>query len=203
MKKPLLIGLTGSIASGKTEVAEFLRKMGAGLISADRLGREVMEESGAMLDWVRESFGDEYFDSEGNLQRRRLGDLVFSQPDQKKLLDRKIFPLIYQRLKSKVKELEIEHSVIVVDAAMIFEWGIESDFDIIVTVAASPETVYRRLSARDGFDLTRAKYRISSQMSPIEKARRSHIIIENDASLEELWRRVEGFWREEVEPRMI
>lgn len=195
----MLIGLTGGIASGKTEAAHFFMKRGAAVISADAIGKEVMDEpSTGMLAWVRDTFGGDFFDSSGELIRKKLGDEVFSDPQKKKLLDEKIFPLIYSSMKKKIESLQKDHSVIIVDAAMIFEWRIEADFDIMLTIVASEKSIIDRLSKRDGLDVNQVKMRINSQIDPSEKMKKAHFIIENDGSLEEMFQKLEKFWKENI-----
>ena len=194
MTKRLLIGLTGGIASGKSAAAEYLRKLGAFVISADMIGKEVMTEESGMPGWVRETFGSEFFDSEGRLMRKNLGDLVFSDPEKKKLLDDKIFPIIYRALRAKIDDGFRVNNLVVVDAAMIFEWGIEDDFDIILTVVSSWKNVRERLACRDGFDTAQIENRIASQIDNLVKAEKSDYVIENNSSLEKLEEEILGFY---------
>ncbi|NQS98273.1 MAG: dephospho-CoA kinase [candidate division Zixibacteria bacterium] len=203
MKKALLIGLTGGIASGKTEAAEILRKLGAGVISADSIGKEVMENNPGMLEWVREEYGDEFFDHKGKLMRKKLGDFVFSHSDKKKILDERIFPPLYEKLKDTIAALSEKYSVIVVEAALLFEWGIESDFDLMVTVVSPVENVYDRLSDRDEFDNGQIRNRMESQIPPEEKAKRSSWVIHNDSTIKDLEFQIQRFWRVKVEPLTI
>jgi dephospho-CoA kinase len=199
-QNPLFIGLTGGIASGKSLVAEILHQFGAAVISADLIGKEVMEKDPQMLAWVHQNFGSECFDDHRKLKRQKLGDIIFSDPVKKKSLDDKIFPLIYNRIKKSMTARGRKSAVVVIDAAMIFEWGIETNFDLIVTVISDAKYVLERLSKRDGFNLTQSLNRINSQFPPEQKALKSHYVIENNGDLEDLKQKVEIFWREKVEP---
>lgn len=190
-----IVGLTGGIASGKTIVAEHLRGFGACVISADLIGKQVMTEETGMLTWIRDTFGEEYFDRGGQLIRKKLGDLVFSHPEKKKLLDDKIFPLIHKEMFTRIRENRSDFDIIVIDAAMIFEWGIENEFDILLTVISSNEKIIERLKSRDGFDLGQVTSRLSSQIPPSEKAAKSDYIIVNNSSLEALREETEKFYR--------
>jgi len=195
-----IVGLTGGIASGKTVAAEHLRELGACVISADLIGKQVMTEETGMLQWVRETFGQEYFDHDNNLIRKKLGDLVFGYPEKKKLLDDKIFPLIHSIILSKIQDGLQDSNLVVVDAAMIFEWGIENEFDIILTVVSSSEKVIERLKSRDVFDIDQVKSRLSSQIPPSEKAAKSDYVIINNSSLETLLEETEKFYRRITQP---
>ena len=199
MDRPVLIGLTGGIAAGKTTAAEFLRRLGCGIVHADQIGKEVLEEDSEMLSWVRSTFGEEYFDSSGKLMRKELGNLVFSNPEKKKQLDDKIFSALYSRVKQRIEELSAKYAVIVVDAALIFEWGIESDFDLLVIVMSPVDDIYERLSRRDGFDNQAIDNRLKSQLPVSEKARRSHWVLNNDNSIKDLGLQVERFWDVKVQ----
>jgi len=194
----ILIGLTGGIGAGKSEAAKILEELGAVVISGDELGREAMENEAGMLQWVRENFGDEVFDAEGRLLRKKLGDIVFSDRGKKKLLDEKIFPAIYRRMKANIEQAFMTHNVVVVDAAMIFEWGIEDDFDVILAVTAPVDMVRERLSRRDRFEPDKTEMRIKSQIPAELKAEKSDYTIINEGSLQELKWNVEEFWREKV-----
>ncbi|MBC8204607.1 dephospho-CoA kinase [bacterium] len=200
MKKVLLIGLTGGIGAGKSEAAAIMAKLGAKVIHADVLGKEVVEENPEILKRIREAFGDDFFDENGALIRKKLGDLVFSDADKKKLLDEIVFPALYKQMKDMISQSAESYDVIVVDAALIFEWGITHDFDLVVTIAALNETVYQRLSRRDSFNKEQIQNRVKSQYPAVEKAGRSHAVIVNDSSLEKLRTAVEYFWNREVVP---
>jgi dephospho-CoA kinase len=194
----LLIGLTGGIGSGKSEAARILRELGAYVISADDAGKWAMDNALGILDWVKKNFGGEVFDSEGNLLRKKLGEIVFSNSEKKKLLDEKIFPPLYGRIKESIKAVSDEYNVIVVDAAMIFEWGVENDFDLIISVVSTEEAIYNRLVRRDNFDIAQINNRIHSQLPVLYKAGKSDYIIRNDGTKKELRRAVIKFWEETV-----
>lgn len=201
-KNILLIGLTGGIASGKSEAARILKGLGAGVISGDYLGKWVMENRPEMLEWVKDTFGEEFIGGDGKLLRKKLGDFVFSHQKSKKKLDDRIFPLIYEKLKEEIEIKAVEYEALVVDAAMIFEWKIEKDFDLILTVVSPVEEVYSRLRNRNGFNMKQVENRIESQLPPELKAAGSHRVIFNDGSLKKLEAEVNRFWREQVEPRL-
>jgi dephospho-CoA kinase len=196
----LKIALTGGIATGKSEVAKILRKYGAAVISADQIGKEVMEANPELLSWIRTTFGEEYLLPSGELDRKKFGNLVFSQPDKKKLLDEKIFPLIHKKIDEMVEAISQDYYVVVVDAALIFEWGIEREFDLILTVTAPTTVVYERLHLRDGFENEQVKNRIASQLPSEEKIQRSHWVLNNDGSIQDLKNQVYRFWQVKVEP---
>ena len=190
----MIVAVTGGIGSGKSEFCKVLADLGAGIIIGDDLGRRALETDSSLLPAIREHFGDSVFDPEGNLIRKALGDIVFADPEQKKWLDTRIFPEIYRQLWEDVMELRQHHAHVVVDAAMIYEWGIENDFDMVVVVSAPPERVQKNISHRDGFDETQMLYRFRSQIPPEEKAKRAKVVIHNDGTLDDLAIKAREFW---------
>jgi dephospho-CoA kinase len=190
----LIVAVTGGIGSGKSEFCKFLKELGAGITEGDELGRRALTTDPRLLPDLRQRFGDHIFDTKGNLVRKALGDIVFSNPEAKKWLDARIFPEIYRLLWEDVISLQHEYKHVIVDAAMIFEWGIENDFDLVVVILAPPERIKQYLSHRDGFDDQQMEYRFSSQLPPEEKARRTNVVIHNDGTLDDLRTKAYDFW---------
>jgi len=190
----MIIAVTGGIGSGKSEFCKSLAELGAGIILGDELGRRALETDSDLLPAIRERFGDKVFDAEGNLIRKTLGDIVFSNPAAKRWLDSRIFPEIHRLLWEEVLELRQTHRHVVVDAAMIYEWGIENDFDMVVVVLANPKHVRTNLARRDGFDENQIAVRIRSQIPPEEKAKHANVVIHNDGTLDDLRLKAREFW---------
>jgi dephospho-CoA kinase len=190
----LIIAVTGGIGSGKSEFCKVLGELGAGVTVGDELGRRALTTDPRLLSDLRNRFGDQVFDTDGNLIRKALGDIVFSNPKARKWLDARIFPEIYRLLWEDILKLQRDHQHVVIDAAMIFEWGIDTDFDLIVAVVAPPERVKAFLSHRDSFDERQMENRFTSQIPPEEKARRAHVVIHNDGTLADLRLKAHDFW---------
>jgi len=190
----MIVAVTGGIGSGKSEFCKTLAELGAGIVVGDELGRRALETDSDLLPAIREHFGDKVFDGEGNLIRKALGDVVFSDAAAKRWLDSRIFPEIHRQLWEEVLELRQTHRHVVVDAAMIYEWGIENDFDMVVVVTANPKRVRTNLSKRDSFDEDQIALRIRSQIPPEEKTKRAHVVISNDGTLDELRLKAREFW---------
>ena len=190
----MILTVTGGIGSGKSEFCRILQELGAGVTVGDELGRRALESDPALLPAIRERFGDQVFDAHGKLIRKALGDIVFSDPEAKKWLDTNIFPEIYRLLWQDVVALQHDHQHVVVDAAMIYEWGIENDFDLVVVVLASKEFVKEILTQRNGFDPIQMEHRFASQIPPEEKAQRANVVIHNDDSLSDLHQKARDFW---------
>jgi dephospho-CoA kinase len=197
---PYLIGLTGRIGAGKSTAASELSALGAEIISGDELGKQVVETSSALLAQIRVRFGSSVFDGQGRLLRRKLGQAVFSNVEDSRWLTQLTFPGIYALWKDAVAHSA--HSVMVFDAALIFEWGIEKDFDLLVTVRADPVLVSKRVIMERMWSSSEVDQRLSAQVQPDVKESGSHIVLENNGSLEELRSRIRQVWNERIVPEI-
>ena len=161
-----LIGLTGSPGTGKSAVAELLAAKGAAVICGDELGRRVLREFPEVKDALRASYGDEIFTARGALKRRALGRIVFTRNGEAARLNALIFPKIYELLQRDIRKLCRNHRVLVFDAAMIFEWGIEKEFDLIWVITAPEELAQARLGSSGRLSPNDIRMRIQAQLSP-------------------------------------
>ncbi len=200
MNAPYLIGLTGGIGSGKSTVADELAKLGAEVVSGDQLGRKALENSPELLAQIRARFGGEVFDAKGNLLRRVLGDKVFADPDSSLWLTHLTFPAIHRLWREAAA-----HStkpVVVLDAALIFEWGIESEFDVLLVVQAAKELVESRMVSGGRFTLQEIEARTTAQISPEIKAQKADVVLVNNGSLPEFQEKIRAFWTIRVMPEL-
>ncbi|MBD3166443.1 dephospho-CoA kinase [bacterium] len=197
-----LIGLTGNIGAGKSTVADFLRKAGAAIIEADALGKEVVDQSRNFRNWLRQRYGEGIF-TEDRLDRAALGRIVFTDPQAKKDLDDHIWPYIRDLLTDRIVENAKNADVVVVDAAMIFEWGDEDRYDHILTIHADPEEAVPRAAERLGQPLESIWERYHSQIPIEQKMSRSDTVIHNDGTLMQLQEKVRRFWVNVVAPRLL
>lgn len=198
----MLIGLTGGPGVGKSTVAEMLAAKGAAVICGDELGRRAVRSFPELKETLRRRYGEAVFTSRAALKRRALGRIVFTRKGEAAWLNRLMFPKIYELLKRDIKRLSKTHRVIVVDAAMIYEWGIEKNFDLMWVVAAPSEVAEARM-ARDGrLSADEIRMRLAAQVSPKEKARRAQLVIPNGESRRELREAVNRAWKSRVQPRL-
>lgn len=194
-----LIGLTGGIGTGKSRVAALLRELGAEVISSDQLAREVVEPGQPALQEIVQRFGSEYLLPDGTLNRRLLAELVFSDEQARKDLEAIMHPRIRQLGDTRLEMLrrrENPPQVVVFEIPLLFETGREKDFDEIWVVVASEETAIKRAAKRDRSDEDHIRARMRAQMPVAEKARRAHVVIDNDGDWEETGRQVRQRWRE-------
>jgi len=184
----LKIGITGGIGCGKSEVCRLLEQLGVPIIHADLVAREMMDTDAAIKLQLRENFGNDIYLPDGTLDRQRLAKIIFSDAEAKKTVNRIVHPRVIDYQKKALEELERsgKYQIAGVEAALIFEAGAENQFDVIVVVAASRDTVVQRLQKRDGLTKPEILKRIASQMPLSEKKKRADFVIHNDGSLDEL-----------------
>ena len=194
-----VIGLTGGIASGKTHVsAEFARR-GAHVIDADRVGHRVLEPGGEAYDDVIRAFGKEILDAEGRIDRRKLGSVVFGDPQKRQQLNAISHPHMAQRMRQEISQLrgrKTPPALIVLDAAILLEAGWDALCDEVWTVSVAAETATRRLISRNGLTEEQARARIAAQWSNSERESHAQRVIRNEGSLDELTAQVERIWCE-------
>ena len=186
------VGLTGGIASGKSAVADELAALGAVIIDADRLAREVVEPGTPGLAAVVARFGADVL-SDGRLDRPRLGRIVFSDPQARADLERIIHPAVRARA-AELERRAPADAVVVHVIPLLVETGQTGDFDTLVVVDADPETQVRRTTARDGLTRAEAASRIAAQASRKERRAVADVVIDNSGSVTELTQQIRDLW---------
>jgi phosphopantetheine adenylyltransferase/dephospho-CoA kinase len=190
-----VIGLTGGIASGKSTVTRFFRDHDIPVIDADLLGHRTYEPGTGTFKAVVAGFGDDLVAADGTIDRRVLGAKVFGKPDELKRLTDIVWPGIRKLASAELAEFETAgNSLVVLEAAVLFEAGWEDLADEIWVVVVEPELAVQRLANRNGLDPEAARARIASQLSNAERIARADVVIENNESLEALDQRISGAW---------
>ena len=180
------IGLTGSIACGKSNVSAVLRELGAAVVDGDLLSRELTAPGGPALPAIREAFGGGVFHADGTLNRRALGDVVFASDAARKRLDGLMQPLLRSLILRRMEEARAGGAKIcVLDMPLLFEAGLDVLCDTVWCVHLPREEQLRRLMARDGLRLSQAEARLRSQLSSEEKAARAQVVIDTSGSIDE------------------
>ncbi|MBN1465403.1 dephospho-CoA kinase [candidate division KSB1 bacterium] len=184
--KPV-VGLTGILGSGKSSVAERLRRLGACIVDMDDAGRWAVEAE-RVRRRLRKAFGAQIFDAENQLLRKKLGDIVFSDSAALAVLNSIVHPVMLRRARSLIKKEKTRRAClyIVVDAALLFELDFEKECDLTVTVAAPIERCLERAEQSKKMTRQQALDRIHAQMAQDEKTKRSDYVILNDKGLYEL-----------------
>lgn len=198
----LVIGLTGGIASGKTTVSGILKELGACVLDADRVGHEAYLPNTQTWREVVAAFGKEILKPDNEIDRGKLGALVFKVPANMKKLTDIMWPRMYDMVSERIEEQRKKGAVVmVVEAAVLLEakWDPLTDE---VWVAVTPEkAVIQRLRESKGMTEEQARDRINAQMSPEERMKRADVVIHNDSGLGELRERVLEAWKSRVEQR--
>jgi dephospho-CoA kinase len=192
----LLVGLTGGIATGKSTVSAMLARRGAVVIDADVLAREVVEPGQPALAEIVREFGRDVLQPDGTLDRKRLGAVVFGDPDRRRRLEAITHPAIRERFARRLAGLMSSgfDGIVIFDAPVMIESGNYRNMDTVVVVATDEETQIRRLVARDGIGREDALRKVRSQMPIAEKASLADHVIDNggdraatEAAVERIW----------------
>ena len=180
-----IIGLTGSIACGKSTVSAWLRKQpGCAVIDGDLLSRELTAAGGPALPLIRARFGDQFFSPGGTLERKKLGALIFSDPSARSQLDQLMAPLLQQLTKERINQAsEAGFSLCFLDFPLLFEKNYDKLCDTVWCVFLSESVQLERLMLRDGLSEQQARLRIRSSLSSEEKAARSQVVIDNSGDV--------------------
>lgn len=182
----MIIGLTGSIASGKSTVANMLSEMGFPIIDADLVARIVVEKGTATLETIKEVFGTQVIHEDGTLNREELGALIFSDPSKRKQLNDIMHPAIREEMLVQRQQLVQQgHPVIIMDIPLLFESRLQSFVDKILVVTVTEQKQLERLMTRNGFTHEEARLRIQSQLPLSVKEEGADAVIYNNETIEE------------------
>lgn len=193
----LLIGLTGNIASGKSEVARILAGLGATVIDADQLAREAVAPASPALGAIVARWGSGVLLQDGTLDRAALRRIVFADPAERAALEAIVHPEVRRRRDALVAAARARgDAVVVADIPLLFEAGLAGDVDRIVLVDAPEPVRLARLITRRGLGEAEARRMMASQLPSGSKRARAHVVIDNDGTLEVLHRRTEAVWRD-------
>ena len=190
----LIIGVTGNTASGKSEVARIFREKGCALVDADKVTHELYANNAGLLQQLASEFGQEVLFPNGVLNRKRLGSEVFGNPQALAALDRIVHPHLLVAIRERIFSARRVMNRIVLDAALIVEWGVQRELDCLVLVTAPEPLRLQRLMERDQLSQEEAERRMRSQISEVEKRAFANFEIVNDASREELIQRADSVW---------
>ena len=193
-KRPVLIGLTGNIATGKSVVARMLAELGADVIDADRVAHEVMAPGGPAYDTVVNAFGREILASNGVIDREKLGEIVFRDADALRRLEAAVHPATIAAVTQRISEAR--EPVVVVEAIKLIEAGMHQGYDELWVVTAPRSLQIERLVGTRGMTEEAASLRVDSQPPQEEKAAVADRVITNDGALDVLRERVEEAWSE-------
>ena len=191
-----VIGLTGGISSGKSIVSQSLAEMGAVIIDADKVGHEAFKPDTELWREVVAAFGKQIISPSGDINRKKLGEIVFNNSESLERLNQIMHPGMYDMMKTQLEEYRRQGvDVVVLEAAILIEANWTSLVDEVWVTIASEAAVIRRLKERNGLSEQQSLARIRSQISNEERLRHADVVINNDSDLNELKTRVKELWR--------
>jgi dephospho-CoA kinase len=191
----LVIGLTGGIGTGKSEVSRILGDLGATVINADQVGHEAYTPHSQIWREVVAAFGEGILQPSGEIDRKRLGAIVFSEPDARARLNSIMHPRMAEMISQQIGELREQGvELVVLEAALMVEAGWNSLVDEVWVTDAPEEHVLERLRQRNSLSEEEIRSRISSQLPFEERARHARAVVHNSGSLAELRDKVESLW---------
>ena len=195
----LIIGLTGGIGTGKSEVTRLLGALGAVVIDADQVGHEAYQPDSESWKEVVKAFGEDILRPNREIDRQKLGAIVFGDPDQLARLNRIMHPRMAGIVSERLESLRDQGAkVVVVEAALLFEAGWDSLVDEVWATDSPVETVIERLEARNGMPAEEVLKRIDSQMDRSERLGRAQVIVDNGGNVADLESTVDRLWKTRV-----
>jgi dephospho-CoA kinase len=194
----LKVGLTGGIASGKSTVAEALARLGAKVLDADKVAREVVQPGQPAWQKLQQAFGPEFFLPDGEVNRSKLRRLVFADPEERSKLNAIVHPEVMKEINRRFEQLmtSTQDAVVVVDVPLLLEVGVAHRFDRVIVVYVTKSVQIERLQQRDGLSLEGARRALSTQMVLNEKVEHADYVIDNGGTRAETQAQVEKVWQE-------
>ena len=199
----LVVGLTGSIGTGKSEATRILQELGAGIINADQVGHEAYTPHTESWNEVVDAFGQDILQPNGEIDRSKLGAIVFADSSQMTKLNRIMHPRMAGMVADKIEQMRSHGiQVAVVEAALLFEAGWETLVDEVWTTDSPLESVFQRLMLRNGLNEEEVRKRLSSQMDIQERLNRSDVVVDNSGGVAALEETVRSLWESRIKGRI-
>ena len=199
----LVVGLTGSIGTGKSEATRILQELGAGVINADQVGHEAYTPHTESWNEVLDAFGRDILQPNGEIDRSKLGAIVFADSDQMTKLNGIMHPRMAGMVAEKIDQMRSHGiQVAVVEAALLFEAGWEILVDEVWTTDSPLESVFQRLMLRNGLNEEEVRKRLSSQMDIQERLNRSDVVVDNSGGVAALEETVRSLWESRIKGRI-
>lgn len=191
-----ILGITGGIASGKTTVVNFFKAKGFPIIDGDMVAREVVEPGTDGLEAVKQAFGTTILQSDGRLDRKKLGTIIFQDEKKRRLLDKTLDPFIRGEIKRQIQAAKKTAELVIADIPLLYEGHYEAMMDAIAVVYVTPDIQLNRLMTRNDLTKKAALERINSQLSLEEKKKRATIVFDNCGSQETTHKQVSDWLKE-------
>ena len=193
-----IIGLTGGIGSGKSSVSQMLQKLGARIVDADKIARQVVEPGRPALVEIVRAFGDRVIRPDGSLDRELLGELIFRDEEHRRRLDSIVHPRVAEEQSRVIARIAREdpNALVVIDAALLIEVGGHRDVEKLIVVYVPQKVQLERLMTRNGISEADAILRILSQMPLEDKARMADFVVDNSGAPDETERQMADIYQE-------
>jgi len=191
-----VIGLTGGIGSGKSTVSGFLAELGAAILNADEVGHKALKPDTEIWRQLVAAFGRQIVAPDGNIDRKKLGNIVFSSTEALSRLNQIMHPPMYDMVKARLEEYRRQGTgVVVLEAPLLLEAGWAPLVDEVWMTTAPEATVLKRLKERSGISQAESLSRLRSQLSPAEWAKHADVVINTDCDLDEIKAKVKELWQ--------
>jgi dephospho-CoA kinase len=192
----LKVAITGGAGSGKSTVARMFAELGAEVLDADAAAREAVAVGQPAWQELRRRYGEDYFNPDGTLNRSRLAQRVFADPEARRRLEALIHPWVAQELMARAQELERRGAdLVLVEVPLLFETGREADFDRVIVVAAPEAERIRRLKGRDGRGEAEIRGILAAQWPLKDKVARADYVVDNGGDLAGTREQVKSIWK--------
>lgn len=195
----MIIGLTGGIATGKSTAADYLKKKGAKIIDADQISHKITQKGEKGWELIINKFGEDILREDRELDREKLGEIVFSDSKKRKELEYLLHPLIIAEMKEKAYDYLKKNKIVIFEVPLLFETGLDLFCDQVWVISASEATQIKRLKKRNNLNQSEAKKRINSQLSIKEKEDKADLVIENNSTIKELKKNLDLQWNKVLE----
>ncbi|MBN2090223.1 dephospho-CoA kinase [candidate division KSB1 bacterium] len=194
----LVVGLTGGIGTGKSEVSRKFAESGAFVLNADQMAHQITNTNQQVIQAIKDNFGSEYYLLSGKLDRKKLGQLVFSNPGALKTLNQIIHPYLAQKIRNEIQNYrkKPEFPVLIIEMAILFELKMEKNFDLVIVVTAPMSSIIKRLKKRDNLSQKEIVDRLHAQLPQHHKEKQADILIQNNSDLKNLDQQVKQIWTE-------
>jgi len=191
-----VIGLTGGIGSGKSTVARFLAEQGAVILDADAMGHEALKSNSEVQEQVMAAFGKDIVTTSGEIDRKKLGEVVFNNPEARNQLNRIMHPPMFDMTKTRLTEYQRQGvAIVILEAPLLVEAGWTPLVDEVWVTVAPEVTIIRRLRERTGLSEAESQARIQAQLSSADRIKHADVVIDTDCSLDELRGNVQELWQ--------
>ncbi|MEI5988878.1 dephospho-CoA kinase [Enterococcus crotali] len=181
----LILGVTGGIATGKSTVVSIFRSLNFPIVDADVIAREIVEVGEPALEKIVAVFGSEVIKTDGSLDRKKLGKIIFSDDEKRKKLNKILSPFLKKAILTQIADKKNQAPMVIVDIPLLFEGGYDKYVDKVAVVYVPETTQLARLMKRDHLTQGEAQQRINSQMSIEKKKQKADIVFDNQKSIQE------------------